>query len=164
MKSITMIAAVGLNNEIGANNQLLWHFKKDMKFFKDNTLGKPVVMGRKTFESLPGLLPKRTHIVITKQPITIPKVIIANSKEEIFDWQKYFDEIVIIGGASIYNMLLEDANKLLITKVHRTYPNADAFFPQFNETDFEKIIIKKEYENDTLLEFTEYTRKLVKKN
>ena len=71
---------------------------------------------------------------------------------------------MIIGGESIYNMFLEDATKLLITKVHRTYPNADAFFPTFNESDFEKKIIKKEYENDTLLEFTEYTRKLVKKN
>ena len=67
MKNITMIAAVGKNLELGKDNDLIWHFKEDMKFFKENTINKPIVMGMKTLESLPHLLPKRTHIVLTRQ-------------------------------------------------------------------------------------------------
>ena len=65
MKNITMIAAVGKNLELGKDNDLIWHFKEDMKFFKENTINKPIVMGMKTLESLPQLLPKRSHIVLT---------------------------------------------------------------------------------------------------
>ncbi len=164
MSNITIIVATGLNNEIGTDNKLLWHFKKDMEFFKEMTMGKPIVMGRKTFESLPHMLSNRLHIVLTKQSLSIPGVIVLHSIKEVLEIANNYDEVVIIGGASIYKMFIDYANKMYITKVYKEYKEADCYYPEFNYRDWEKRIIKKEYENDTLLEFNEYTRKLVKKN
>ena len=69
MADITMIAAIGKNNELGKENNLLWHLPEDLKFFKEQTIGKKVILGRKTLESLPGLLPKRVHLVLTSQDL-----------------------------------------------------------------------------------------------
>ena len=71
---LSIIAAIGQNNELGINNQLIWHLKKDMKFFKETTINHKIVMGRKTFESLPKLLVNREHIILTKQNINLPNV------------------------------------------------------------------------------------------
>ena len=95
MKNITMIAAIGKNRELGKNNDLIWHLKEDMKFFKDQTMGKPIVMGRKTFESLPKLLPGRKHIILTKQKLDVPEeVLLFHNKEDVLDYIKSYQEEV----------------------------------------------------------------------
>ena len=97
MKNITMIAAVGKNLELGKDNDLIWHFKEDMKFFKENTINKPIVMGMKTLESLPHLLPKRTHIVLTRQNKKLDNgIIIVHSVDELLDYIKRYDDEVMI--------------------------------------------------------------------
>ena len=116
MKNITMIAAVGKNLELGKDNDLIWHFKEDMKFFKENTINKPIVMGMKTLESLPHLLPKRTHIVLTRQNKKLDNgIIIVHSVDELLDYiKRYDDEVMIIGGASVYKEMLEYSDKLIL--------------------------------------------------
>ena len=80
MKNITIIAAIGRNRELGKNNDLIWHFREDMKFFKEQTMGKPIVMGYKTLESLPKLLPGRKHIVLTSRNLELdPSIVIVHS-------------------------------------------------------------------------------------
>ena len=104
MKNITMIASVGKNLELGKNNDLIWHFKEDMKFFKENTMGKPIVMGMNTLNSLPKLLPGRTHIVLTtKNNISLDEqIVVVHTIDELLNYiKKYGKEVTLIGGASI---------------------------------------------------------------
>ena len=99
MKNITMIAAIGKNYELGKNNQLLWHLKGDMKFFKEMTMHKPIIMGRKTLESLPGLLPGRKHLVLTSQNLDLPdQVLVFHSLSSLLNYiSRYPDEVLVIG-------------------------------------------------------------------
>ena len=140
MKNITIIAAVGKNLELGKNNELIWHLKEDMKFFKEQTMGKPIVMGRKTLESLPKLLPGRKHIVLTKQNVSLdPEILVFHSKEEVLKFiEEYQNEVMIIGGASIYKEFLPDAEKLVLTEIDAEEKDADAYFPVFNKEDWDK--------------------------
>lgn len=147
---ISIIAAIGTNNELGKGNTLLWHMPSDMKFFRDTTRGHTVIMGRKTFESLKGPLPKRKNIVITRdknyQKNGIDVVHSLDEAVKLADG----DEIFIIGGAEIYKQAINIADKLYITHVDATDKDADAFFPKiipivWNETKHEKH--KKDSEN-----------------
>ena len=118
--SVSMIAAVGRNLELGKNNDLIWHFKEDMKFFKDTTMGHTVVMGRKTFESLPKALPGRKNIVIS-----------SNSEYQA-------------QGATVVTSVdeaLRIADNLYLTEIDDECPDADTYFPQFNKADYIKEII-----------------------
>ncbi|MBU3184259.1 dihydrofolate reductase [Clostridium estertheticum] len=135
---LTFIVAIGDNFAIGKNNDLLWHFSKDLKRFKQITSENTIIMGRKTFESLPGILPGRHHIVITKNKdfvINDERVTIFNSKEELFAFMKDSEEYFVIGGGSIYKLLLPYCNKIHLTKVHKEY-NADVFFPKLDYSEW----------------------------
>ena len=110
---LSIIAAVGRNYELGYKNNLIWHLKGDMKFFKEKTIGHTIIMGRKTFESLPKLLPERKHIILTKNKIEIPNVEIYNNIQSFIENYKNKDEEIFnIGGASIYKALLEYTSKI----------------------------------------------------
>lgn len=161
MKNITMIAAIGKNRELGKNNDLIWHLKEDMKFFKDQTMGKPIVMGRKTFESLPKLLPGRKHIILTKQKLDVPEeVLLFHNKEEILDYIKsYQEEVMIIGGASIYKEFLEDSNKLVLTEIDDEDKTADTYFPYFDKNEWLKEELSQVEENNIKYKHIIYTRK-----
>lgn len=163
MDNLTLIAAIGKNNELGKNNDLIWRLKKDMQFFKENTIGKPIVMGRKTLESLPKMLPNRQHIVLTKQKIEIPNVIIVHSKEELFrllNTRK--EEIMVIGGSSIYQLLINDASRILLTEIDATDEQATVYFPKFNKENWLKKILKEEKEKEISYRHVEYTKKLIR--
>lgn len=161
MKNITMIAAIGKNRELGKNNDLIWHLKEDMKFFKDQTMGKPIVMGRKTFESLPKLLPGRKHIILTKQKLDVPEeVLLFHNKEDVLDYIKsYQEEVMIIGGASIYKEFLEDSNKLVLTEIDDEDKTADTYFPYFNKNEWLKEELSQVEENNIKYKHIIYTRK-----
>ena len=161
MKNITMIAAIGKNRELGKNNDLIWHLKEDMKFFKDQTMGKPIVMGRKTFESLPKLLPGRKHIILTKQKLDVPEeVLLFHNKEDVLDYIKsYQEEVMIIGGASIYKEFLEDSNKLVLTEIDDEDKKADTYFPYFDKNEWLKEELSQVEENNIKYKHIIYTRK-----
>jgi dihydrofolate reductase len=154
---ISIIVAVAENNAIGKNNQLLWHLPADMKFFKEKTIGHCVITGRKNYESIPEKfrpLPNRTNIVITRQKnYNAPGAVVVSSLEEAIEKAKAIsnDEIFIIGGGEIYAQSLSLADKIYLTKVHRTF-DADTFFPELNLDDWE-IISSIKYDADDKNEY-----------
>lgn len=161
--NLTLIAAVGKNGELGKNNDLIWHLKEDLKFFRKNTVGKQIVMGRKTLESLPKLLPKRKHLVLTHQDLNIEGVETFKSKEDLLEYLKaYNEEIMIIGGSSIYEEFIEDANKMLLTEIDDECLDADKFFPDYDKEEWDYRILDTNEENNISYKHVEYIRKLKK--
>lgn len=159
---ISIIAAIGKNRELGKNNALLWHIPEDMKRFKDLTTGQVVIMGRKTYESLPPRfrpLPNRINIVVTRNnKWRTSDCTVVNSIEEAVEKAKEFNkEIFIIGGASIYQQGIKYANKLYLTLVDKEYTDADAFFPDYSEFR-EKIFEEKHLEKNPPFIFLVYTK------
>ncbi|MGI6511996.1 MAG: dihydrofolate reductase [Catenisphaera adipataccumulans] len=113
---LIMIAAVGANRELGKDNDLIWRLREDMKYFKEHTIGHPIVMGRRTYESLPHLLPRRKHIVISRSHPVLPDEVVLYSSVDAFveAYKNKDEEIYVIGGASIYQQLLPYADELLL--------------------------------------------------
>ncbi|MEJ6793354.1 MAG: dihydrofolate reductase [Lacinutrix sp.] len=132
-KSLTIIVAAGENNEIGKDNDLIWHLKDDLKRFKSLTSGHHIIMGRKTFESFPKPLPNRTHVVISRQKdYQVPEgVLVVNSIEDALDAANGDSQPFIIGGGEIYKQAMPFASKIELTRVHSTF-EADTFFPELN--------------------------------
>lgn len=136
---VTMIAAAGENNALGKNNDLVWHLPDDFKRFKKLTTGHHIIMGRKTFESFPKLLPNRTHIVITRNRTYFPEgVLIAHSIEEALGLVQDDSNPFIIGGGEIYRMALPYTDCIELTRVHGTF-DADAFFPELDEKHWKEV-------------------------
>lgn len=159
-KNISIIVAIANNNAIGKDNDLLWHISEDLKHFKTLTTGKTIIMGRKTFESLPFKpLPNRTHIIISRnQTFDYPNCTTVESIEEAISHIKSEEEHFIIGGAEIYKQLLPYANKMYITKVYANF-EADTYFPQFNENEWEITSEKKSRNQEFEYSFINYKRK-----
>lgn len=135
---ITLIAAIGEMNEIGHKNKLLWNIPSDMAHFKNYTIGKPVVMGRKTFESIGTRpLPGRLNIVVTSAHYSMTNVITTPTLESALKFSEDYDELIVIGGASIYEQTMHKADKLVITHVPGKYI-ADTFFPDISD-DFKVV-------------------------
>lgn len=130
---ITIIAAIGRNYELGKDNKLLWHLPSDFNHFKRLTTGHCIIMGRKTFESLPKLLPNRKHIVITRQTnFTAEGCHIVSSLQEAISVAQTTDEnSFVIGGGEIYRQAISVADVLEITRVEADF-QADTFFPEIN--------------------------------
>lgn len=126
--TVSSIVAVGENNAIGKNNQLLWHMPADLKHFKDITSGRSIIMGRKTFDSVGKPLPKRRNIVVTRQDITIPGCEVVKSVEEGLELCKGEDEVFIGGGAEIYKLAMHLTDRIYLTIIHKNF-DADTFFP-----------------------------------
>lgn len=144
---ISIISSVGRNRELGKNNDLIWHFKEDMKFFKNMTMNHKVVMGYNTYKSLPGNLPGRHIIVVSSK--TIEGVDTVNGIGPLIKkYQNSEEEIFICGGASIYRQFLPYADKLYLTEIDAEDSNADTFFPEFDKNDWEKTLISKFQQND----------------
>ena len=163
MKNISMIACVGENLELGKNNDLIWHLPNDLKYFRKVTSGKTVIMGRKTFESLPGILPKRRNIVLQMpNESNINGVEIFNDIKSLLEAVKNEDEAFIIGGASIYRQFLEYASKLYLTEVHKTCSDAEVFFPNFDKEAYTKKIVGNNEDEGIKYDFVVYEKKLVK--
>ena len=158
MKDLVIIAAIGKNNELGLENRLIWHIPGDLKFFKEKTLNKNIVMGYKTYESLPGLLKLRNHIVMTHKDIKNNDIIIVNSLEELFNYiNPIDDDVFVIGGASIYKLLMPYSNKMFITQIDST-SKADAYFPKIIDDEWEKKLLDSNFENGVNYKHYEYKR------
>ncbi len=154
----SLIACIGKNRELGKNGQLIFHLKKDMDFFQKTTLNHKVVMGRKTWESLPHKLQNRENIVISRHDFKGPDCIIHDIKQFIKENQDTSEEILIIGGSQIYQTFLPVAKKIYLTEVDANEPAADAFFPEFNRNNFSSIIIEKGTENHFKYQIIRYNR------
>ncbi|MEN8175609.1 MAG: dihydrofolate reductase [Pseudomonadota bacterium] len=129
-----MVAAMARNRVIGRNNQLPWRLPADLRHFKQLTLGKPIVMGRRTWESLPGLLPDRAHIVITRNPdYRAQGATLATSLEEAIEAAGPVSEIMVVGGADIYRQALEMADRVYLTIIEEDFLG-DARFPPLDGT------------------------------
>jgi dihydrofolate reductase len=132
MTKVSMVVAAAEDNAIGKHNDLLWHLPDDFKFFKDTTIGHPIVMGRKTFQALGKALPKRLNIVITRQSdFEAPGAEVVGDIDSalIMARDTGTDEIMVIGGAEIYRQALPETNRVYLTRVHASFPDADAHFP-----------------------------------
>lgn len=148
---ISIIVAASENNVIGIHNHLPWHLPVDMKYFKDTTMGKPIVMGRKSFEELGKVLPGRPNIMITRQEdYTRPGLTVVPSLEAGIEKAKTFgtEEIFITGGGEIFKMAIEKGvvDRLYVTRVHATV-EGDTYFPDFDRTQWEKVK-SEDYEKD----------------
>ena len=160
MKNISIIACVGKNLELGKNNDLIWHLPNDLKYFKKVTSGKTVIMGRRTFDSLPGILPKRRNIVLElPNEGKIDGVEIFNDIPSVLDAVKDEDEAFIIGGASIYKQFLEYASKLYLTEVDEKCKDAAVYFPKFDKRKYKKIVVGNDCDNGISYNFVIYERR-----
>ena len=133
---ISLVAAIAENGAIGKDNKLLWHLSNDLKFFKAYTLGKVIVMGRKTFESIGRrALPGRINVVITNSvEIDVENIVVFNSLDAALSYYTTAEEVCIVGGAQMYAEALPLATHLILTRVS-TSPEADVFFPNIDFTE-----------------------------
>jgi dihydrofolate reductase len=150
MKEIIIIAAAGEQNELGLNGTLPWHLPNDFKHFKNQTLGHPMIMGRKTFESFPKPLPGRIHIIITREQeytVSHADCFVAHSLEAGLEMFPALKKTYIIGGGEIYNQAMNIATHLELTRVHGTF-EADTFFPKINPKCW-KLVNSIEHQSDS---------------
>ena len=155
----SIIACVGKNRELGKNGDLIFHIKDDMKFFRETTLGHKIVMGRKTWESLPGKLPGRTNIVVSRGEVFGADDNVSDMADFIEKNINTEEEIFVIGGGQIYEEFLPHAKKLYLTEVDAEDAEADTYFPEFDKFIYSQLIIKEGKENDLAFKILEYTKK-----
>lgn len=138
---ISIIVAFSENNVIGLNEQMPWHLPADLKHFKKLTLGKPIIMGRKTFASIGSVLPGRTNIIVTRDQhyhVDDPIAIVTHSLADALKAAGDVDEVMIIGGANIYAQALPYANCVYLTRIHQTF-QGDTFFPPIDWSDWVEV-------------------------
>lgn len=160
MKNITMIAAIGQNNELGKDNKLLWNLPEDLQFFRQQTMGKPIVMGKKTLDSLPRLLPGRLHLVLTHQEVEeSDQVKVFRDIDSLVEFIQTLDqEVMVIGGAQVYNQMIALSDKMLLTEVEAT-TEADVYFPPFDKEEWDCLELCHHQEGDIKYKHLSYTRK-----
>lgn len=142
---VSMIVAVGANGAIGKDNKMLWHIPEDFKYFKEKTMGKPMIMGRKTFDSIGRPLPGRLTIVITRDEnwaydgvkvVHDLETALKLAREEAM--AKHLDEIMVVGGSQIYQQAMDRTDRIYYTEVHREY-DCDARFPEVDKTVWQEV-------------------------
>jgi dihydrofolate reductase len=162
---ISLISAIATNNAIGKNNALLWHLPDDFKHFKSLTSGHPIIMGRKTFESIGRALPNRRNIVITRDN-TYKKdgIETCSSLDDALEQFKNTDqEIFVIGGGQLYSEAIDRADRLYITHVDTTPEDADTFFPVIDPQKWEELDRNEHSKDEThacAFTFVTYTKKV----
>ena len=159
MAQISIIVAITRNNAIGRGGDLLFHISEDLRQFKAITMGHPIIMGRKTFESFPnGALPGRRNIVITRQEsYTAPGIETVGSLQEAIDAVKDIDTAFVIGGGEIYKQALPLCSRLYLTEIDAEIADADTFFPTINADEWEiteQSDIKQDPRTGTQFRFT----------
>jgi dihydrofolate reductase len=159
---LSLIAAVSDNGVIGKDNKMPWHLPADLKYFKTTTLGKPIIMGRKTWESLGQILPGRRHIVITRNKnYNAEGVAVVHSPEAALEQVSDVGEAIIIGGAHLYEAMLPQCDRLYLTEIKAEF-EGDTFFPKWNKKNW-KISFTESHQADErnpfAYQFVVYDRK-----
>ena len=167
---LSLIVAVAQNNAIGRNNELLWHISEDLKYFKSTTTGHPVIMGRKTYESIGRPLPGRRNIVLTRGTLEIPPVKnpqttsmeVVNSLDEVYAIAQGEEEFFVMGGGMLYNETFGKADFLYLTRIYAIAEDADTFFPEVDEMEWDVVResqLLHDEENDIDFKFIVYKRR-----
>ena len=167
--SFSIIAAIGKNRELGKSGQLIWKLSEDLKYFKEKTMGHPILMGHKTFDSLPGILPGRKHYVVTRHQalnnssgedlaLSDQIELVNNLPDFINHHLDDSTEIFVIGGGMIYWEMLDKCDKLYLTEVDAVDPDAETFFPEFDKEKYQRKVIATGKEDDLNYEFVEYLK------
>ena len=163
MTRLSLIAAMDQNRLIGANNSLPWHLPADLGFFKRTTMGKPIVMGRKTHESLGKALPGRRNIVVSRNPeLRYPDCEMVSSIDEALRLCADADELMLIGGATLYEQTLDAASALYITRIHASFAG-DTWFPDFSVGGWKEAIrqdFEADHKNPYAYSFIKYVREI----
>ncbi|HWB26853.1 MAG TPA: dihydrofolate reductase [Chitinophagaceae bacterium] len=148
---VSLVVAASENNAIGKQNKLLWYLPNDLKFLKNLTWGMPVVMGRKTFESVDSKpLKGRVNIIITRQKdFEAPGIVVVNSLKDalFFTAENDYKELMVLGGAQIYEEAMPKADRIYLTRVHAFFEEADAFFPEIEEKKW-KLVSNRDFPAD----------------
>lgn len=148
--TISMIVAAAQNNAIGKNNQMLWKMPNDFKYFKNQTWGLPVLMGRRTYQTLGEALTGRLNIILTRnKSFTSADATVVNKIDDalFFAQEHDYKELMVIGGAEIYKLLLPKTHKVLLTRIYATFEDADAFFPELNPKEW-RMTAEEKFEHD----------------
>lgn len=138
---LSMIAAIGKNRVIGKDNDMPWHLPADLQFFKKTTLGSPIIMGRKTYDSIGRPLPGRLNIILSRNSdLSIKGCSVVDSLEKALMLAKEADasEVFITGGAHLYNKFLEDTDRLYLTHIHEEF-EGDTYFPDYNQFNWKEV-------------------------
>ena len=158
---IKIIAAIGQNNELGYKGDLCFHLKSDMQFFRNTTISHPILMGKKTFESLKGPLQGRENFVLTHHPSSLPPAFhpVKDLDKFLKKYQsKDSETLFIIGGATLYSAALPYADELILTEIKSACKNSDVFFPKFDKSLYKMTILQKGKENDLEYSFVSYQK------
>ena len=142
MGNITLIAAIGKNRELGYKNDLIWRIPEDLKFFRENTIGKYIVMGMNTFNSLPRVLSNRKYVVLTHRNVDLgSSILVFHNVDELLEFIDETDEeVMIIGGAQMYSLMIGYVDKMLLTEINDSR-EADVYFPEFYDSDWDREIL-----------------------
>lgn len=167
---LSIIVAVAENGAIGRKNELLWHISEDLKCFKGTTTGHPVIMGRNTYESIGRPLPGRRNIVLTRGELDTPAIKnpqttsleVVRSLDRVLEMTRGDEEFFVMGGGMLYNATFAQADYLYLTRIYATAEDADTFFPQVREEEWE--VVKQgemlhDEENDMDFQFIVYKRR-----
>ena len=155
---ISLIAAIGKNNVIGVDNKLPWKLSADLKRFRQITSGKPVIMGRKTFESIGKPLPNRINIILTRdENYKAQGCVVVHSAEEALDAAKDNEEIMIIGGEQIFKEFLPVSNKMYITFIDKEF-EGDSYFPEYNKNEWKETFREDHNEGGLKYSFVDFER------
>ena len=161
---LSIIVAKAKNNIIGKDNSMLWKLPDDLKRFKEKTTGHTIIMGRKTFESLGGILPDRMHIILSRNPDFNIDSVYVKVVHSLLELQPYMDdeeENFVIGGAIIYNLLMPYCKKMYVTQIDKDF-EGDALFPKINENEWKEVEREQgpsDGVNDFDYEYVTYVRK-----
>lgn len=158
---LSLIAAMDKNHLIGVDNNLPWHLPADLQYFKSVTMNKPILMGRKTYDSIGRPLPGRQNIVLTRGDVEIEGVTVVNSIDEAIAAAGDVEEVMVIGGSSIYELVLPKVQRMYLSFVEGEF-EGDAWFPEFNDEDWEIMDEKKQAPDDKnahACRFVTYERK-----
>lgn len=161
MNNLSLIAAIGKNNELGKDNKLIWFLKEDLSFFRKYTINKTIIMGRNTYLSLPKVLDNRKHIVLTKQHLNVPEnVYVYNDYTSL---KRYInntnEEMIVIGGSKIYSLFIDDVDTMLLTEIDDTCDMADTYFPFFDKKEWKQEIISSHEDNGIKYNHVKYLRR-----
>ena len=139
LANLSIIAALADNRVIGSNNALPWHLPADLAHFKRLTMGKPIIMGRRTWESLPGLLPHRTHVIVTRDhDYHAEGGHVVHTLDQALEFAGDAHEMMVVGGANLYAQTLPIATRMYLTQVHLC-ADGDVRFPDYPDADWEEI-------------------------
>lgn len=160
MKKLVIIAAVGKNRELGYKNSLIWHFKEDLKSFKDRTMNHYILMGKNTFNSLPHNLKGRKYLVLSKSLEDGEGYRLFRDKKSFLEFYDNIDEdVYVIGGSSIYKEFILDAQELILTEIDDSFPEASVYFPKFKKENYEKENLGEYKEDDIDYRIIRYIKK-----